>query len=141
MLATLTLLLDETHVSPTISCEIYFQSERPTCVSPNKRVSVKKKVFLALLIYEFFNILPLYCCNLVKFGTFYFKFFQIPTISKSIVDCDFDVAILSDISGGTLIFTDKYVRGKLTKIIEWIITILSFWGWKLKKILCLGNFC
>jgi len=54
VLATLSLLLDETHVCPAALCGFHFQSVGFTLISPNKRcsviVSVEKTVLLALLI-------------------------------------------------------------------------------------------
>jgi len=42
-------LLGESHVGLITLCGIYLQSVRPTWVSPNKRVGVRKREFIALL--------------------------------------------------------------------------------------------
>lgn len=44
------ILLGESHVDPTTLRGTYFQSVRPTLISPYKRVSVRKTAFLALPI-------------------------------------------------------------------------------------------
>jgi hypothetical protein len=56
---TLTLLLGEINLCPTILCGFHFQSVSPTLISPNKRVSARestqKRVLLALLITLYAN--------------------------------------------------------------------------------------
>lgn len=50
------ILLGESHVDPTTLRGTYFQSVRPTLISPYKRVSVRKTVFLALPIPKRFSL-------------------------------------------------------------------------------------